>query len=65
MANAIVQGHYAAFATDSEQFALRPPDFAARYELVDSALTGKSFVPVTGAPQKPTYLFVRRSRPLN
>ena len=60
MARAVAEERYAAFVLDFEQFTLRPPDFDARYQLVDSNLSEDHFRMVTGYDRHPRYLYVRR-----
>jgi hypothetical protein len=60
LAIAVDTERYSAFVLDGPTFALKPPNFDARYVLADSDLTGCRFFPVTGTRRKPTYLFVRR-----
>lgn len=62
MAIAVETQRYTAFVLDGPSFMLKPPNFEARYVLVESNLTGSRFWPVTGARRKPTQLWVRRPR---
>jgi Dolichyl-phosphate-mannose-protein mannosyltransferase len=60
MADAVRSGRYAAFVVDFPVFTLRPPDFEAHYELVDSSLSGDAFRMMTGYDRRPSLLYVRR-----
>jgi hypothetical protein len=61
MEAAIAENRFEAFIVDFKNFTMRSRDFEARYELVNSNLSGSAFHPVTGGDRRPMYLYVRRS----
>lgn len=62
ISNRIKNKYYEALIFDRKDFLLRifEKEIYENYNLVDSNLTGNFFVPVTGGPNKPTFLFLKK-----